>query len=118
LIAKDIARVMSVYITALFALATSSQSATSLIASNPFGRRSFLTFGILPSSSLPLSSQMYSTLTMGQEDPVKISSVISNNSTTPTSKLKALRSKMKELAIDCYIVPTDDPHLSGKSALW
>mmetsp|Transcript_23698 Transcript_23698/g.26597 ORF Transcript_23698/g.26597 Transcript_23698/m.26597 type:complete len:716 (-) Transcript_23698:3025-5172(-) len=103
---------MSVYITALFALATSSQSATSLIASNPFGRRSFLTFGILPSSSLPLSSQMYSTLTMGQEDPVKISSVISNNSTTPTSKLKALRSKMKELAIDCYIVPTDDPHLS------
>jgi len=30
----------------------------------------------------------------------------------PCSKLDALRSKMKELNLDAYIIPTDDPHLS------
>ena len=33
---------------------------------------------------------------------------------TPASKLEALRSRMKELDLDVYIVPSDDPHLSGK----
>jgi hypothetical protein len=33
---------------------------------------------------------------------------------TPASKLDALRSKMKELDLDVYLVPSDDPHLSGK----
>jgi hypothetical protein len=32
----------------------------------------------------------------------------------PASKLEALRSKMKELNLDVYLVPSDDPHLSGK----
>ena len=32
--------------------------------------------------------------------------------TTPSPKLDALRSKMKSLNIDAYVVPTDDPHLS------
>lgn len=31
---------------------------------------------------------------------------------TPGEKLQALRSKMKALKIDAYIVPSDDPHLS------
>lgn len=33
---------------------------------------------------------------------------------TPAAKLDALRSKMKELNLDVYLVPSDDPHLSGK----
>eukprot|EP00534_Pseudo-nitzschia_fraudulenta_P005363 CAMPEP_0201187770 /NCGR_PEP_ID=MMETSP0851-20130426/134026_1 /ASSEMBLY_ACC=CAM_ASM_000631 /TAXON_ID=183588 /ORGANISM="Pseudo-nitzschia fraudulenta, Strain WWA7" /LENGTH=685 /DNA_ID=CAMNT_0047473291 /DNA_START=146 /DNA_END=2201 /DNA_ORIENTATION=+ len=33
-------------------------------------------------------------------------------SMTPVSKLDALRKKMKELSLDCYVIPTDDPHLS------
>jgi hypothetical protein len=28
-------------------------------------------------------------------------------------KLVALRSRMKELDLDVYLVPSDDPHLSG-----
>eukprot|EP00536_Pseudo-nitzschia_multiseries_P010640 jgi/Psemu1/319884/estExt_fgenesh1_pm.C_3330003 len=36
----------------------------------------------------------------------------SASSMTPASKLEALRAKMKELNLDCYIIPTDDPHLS------
>lgn len=34
---------------------------------------------------------------------------------TAGDKLKALRDRMKELDLDVYIVPTDDPHLSGKN---
>ena len=30
-------------------------------------------------------------------------------------KLEALRSRMKELNLDVYLVPSDDPHLSGES---
>ena len=33
---------------------------------------------------------------------------------TPASKLEALRAKMKELDLDIYLIPSDDPHLSGK----
>ena len=33
---------------------------------------------------------------------------------TPASKLEALRAKMKELNLDVYIIPSDDPHLSGE----
>eukprot|EP00535_Pseudo-nitzschia_heimii_P013213 CAMPEP_0197199466 /NCGR_PEP_ID=MMETSP1423-20130617/33898_1 /TAXON_ID=476441 /ORGANISM="Pseudo-nitzschia heimii, Strain UNC1101" /LENGTH=644 /DNA_ID=CAMNT_0042653323 /DNA_START=228 /DNA_END=2159 /DNA_ORIENTATION=- len=31
---------------------------------------------------------------------------------TPALKLEYLRAKMKELSLDCYIIPSDDPHLS------
>jgi len=31
---------------------------------------------------------------------------------TPALKLEELRAKMKELSLDCYIIPSDDPHLS------
>ena len=33
---------------------------------------------------------------------------------TPSEKLQALRTRMKELDLDVYLVPSDDPHLSGK----
>jgi hypothetical protein len=34
-----------------------------------------------------------------------------------SGKLSLLRSRMKELDLDVYLVPTDDPHLSGKFML-
>lgn len=36
---------------------------------------------------------------------------------TPAEKLDALRERMKELDLDVYLVPTDDPHLSGTFAI-
>jgi hypothetical protein len=38
----------------------------------------------------------------------------STTTMTPGSKLEALRQKMKELNLDVYLIPSDDPHLSGK----
>jgi hypothetical protein len=35
------------------------------------------------------------------------------SSMTPSAKLDALRQRMKELDLDVYLVPTDDPHLCG-----
>jgi hypothetical protein len=35
-------------------------------------------------------------------------------SMTPTARLDALRKRMKDLDLDVYLVPSDDPHLSGK----
>ena len=35
----------------------------------------------------------------------------------PSEKLQALRARMKELDLDVYLVPSDDPHLSGKRAV-
>lgn len=32
----------------------------------------------------------------------------------PLEKLQALRARMNELDLDVYIVPSDDPHLSGE----
>jgi hypothetical protein len=37
----------------------------------------------------------------------------SDNVLTPASKLEALRLRMKELDLDAYLIPPDDPHLSG-----
>lgn len=33
---------------------------------------------------------------------------------TAPERLASLRSRMEELGLDVYLVPTDDPHLSGK----
>jgi hypothetical protein len=40
--------------------------------------------------------------------------IIMSSTMTPAAKLEALRSKMKELDLDVYLVPSGDPHLSGK----
>lgn len=37
--------------------------------------------------------------------------------TSAAEKLQSLRARMKELDLDVWIVPTDDPHLSGRSEL-
>ena len=41
-------------------------------------------------------------------------SASSSAAMTPAEKLEALRAKMKELNLDVYIIPSDDPHLSGE----
>ena len=41
----------------------------------------------------------------------------SNAAMTPAEKLQALRARMKELGLHVYLVPSDDPHLSGKRLL-
>lgn len=41
-----------------------------------------------------------------------------STSMTPLEKLTALRDQMKEKELDVWIVPTDDPHLSGRSSLF
>jgi Xaa-Pro aminopeptidase len=47
-------------------------------------------------------------------DTKSTSSASSTEIMTPTakSKLEVLRSKMKELSLDVYLIPSDDPHLS------
>jgi hypothetical protein len=42
------------------------------------------------------------------------SSSAAPNVKSPAENLLALRSIMKELDLDVYLVPTDDPHLSGR----
>ena len=107
-------------VTAFLALAEPSLLATSLCvyASNQ-SRLPSSTFRITgrPSSShskhntfTRLSSSNTAIITeQNQESNAMIAAK------TSTSKLEALRARMKELSIDCYIIPTDDPHLSGKS---
>lgn len=53
-------------------------------------------------------------LTLAMSSITTSNNVASASSTalTPGEKLEALRSKMKELNIDAYIIPSDDPHLS------
>jgi hypothetical protein len=57
-----------------------------------------------------VSSASSSVLSMSTtaEAPVKTGSNMSAG-----DKLDALRSRMKELDLDVYLVPSDDPHLSG-----
>lgn len=39
--------------------------------------------------------------------------VLASATMTPAEKLESLRTRMKELNLDVYLVPSDDPHLSG-----
>jgi hypothetical protein len=39
---------------------------------------------------------------------------MTTGSMTSESKVEALRKRMKQLDLDIYLIPSDDPHLSGK----
>jgi len=104
-------------VTAFLALAEPSLLATSLcVYANNQSRFSSSTFRIAgrPSSSHSKhntftrlsSSNTVITAEQNHESNAMISAK------TSTSKLEALRARMKESSIDCYIIPTDDPHLS------
>ena len=106
-------------ITALFALAEPRLLATSFCAhADNQSRLTSSTFGI--TSRPPLSHSMnnkatrlYSKSTEILEEKQESNAIM--EAKTPASKLEELRERMKELSLDCYIIPTDDPHLSGKS---
>jgi hypothetical protein len=57
---------------------------------------------------------LYSTTTTANEERVTMAKIsTAASSMTPAAKLTALRARMKELNLDVYLVPSDDPHLSG-----
>jgi ribosomal protein L11 len=62
-----------------------------------------------PVTSLSLSSAIETEQQQQQEDMTIMGTL------TPQEKVDAVRAKMKELNLDVYLVPTDDPHLSGTS---
>lgn len=55
------------------------------------------------------STMTSSTATDNDTDQATVSTMMSS-----AEKLEVLRAKMKELELDVYLVPSDDPHLSGK----
>jgi hypothetical protein len=106
------------FATALLALTTSPLSFASAFTPRAFGGLSTL------HSSLQSQSQCHSTSTNWQQLRGGSSSVLSMSTTAEATvkaganmsagdKLDALRSRMKELDLDVYLVPSDDPHLSG-----
>ena len=106
-------RLRQVAVTALFAtLASSSSSAFSNSVASRKSTFGFSTRGgslSSPSTKPPTTAgvfQMSSTTVDAPGDTA-------TSPITPTAKLEALRSKMKEYDLDVYLVPTDDPHLSG-----
>ena len=58
--------------------------------------------------------QSTTTTTTNQEGSTDTTSAAASSVMTPAEKLEALRSRMQELYLDVYLVPSDDPHLSGK----
>lgn len=74
----------------------------------------------LSSSSLPSSTALGSTLT-SRETAETVTKNLDNNEAlhferatmTSAERIAALRARMKELDVDVYLVPSDDPHLSG-----
>ena len=109
---------------ALFALASTTTTAPfaasfSVLATSSFSQQHISAFGVLrrPSSSLSKGSTIPLSSTTTNEEETKTTAaadMAKDDMMTPASKLDALRSKMKDLDLDVYIVPSDDPHLSGK----
>lgn len=63
-------------------------------------------------TSLSSTSTSATTTSASSESPLTETTAL-GETMTPTEKLQALRAQMKELGIDVYLVPSDDPHLSG-----
>lgn len=111
---------------ALFALASTSPStpfATSfnvVATTSSFSQHHTSAFGVLRQALLSQkesTTRLSSTTaqnTNNEETMVSSSSSSKSDLMTPASKLDLLRSKMKELNLDVYLVPSDDPHLSGE----
>jgi len=125
-------RLRQVAVTALFATLASSSSSSAFSncwssgAGNSNTRPTCATFGLLSSVSRGGSQTFLERRSMTSLDrKSKMSSTVSDTaaeeatsqaaatSMTPAAKLEALRAKMKELNLDAYLVPSDDPHLSG-----
>jgi len=105
-------------ITALFALAESCFS-FGVYANNHPRLVTSSTFGISTRTSSRSLNNM-SSLSSCKDGIIKeqvqdLSTSVGGK--TMSSKLEALRTRMRDLHLDCYIIPTDDPHLSGELTL-
>jgi hypothetical protein len=106
--------------TALFALVSTPSSA--FVASTSFVVRqnSFSTSSSGQNSNVALGfrggnqNNVDTTTTSLTMTATTTADTASATTMTPGSKLEALRQKMKELNLDVYLIPSDDPHLSGK----
>ena len=79
----------------------------------PFARRIVSAGAALsPSSNLSSFPFISSSLAMSTSTEKTVSSTIVDEGTK--DKLALLRERMRELDLDVYIIPTDDPHLSGE----
>jgi hypothetical protein len=130
LLAKQHYRLRQVAATALFALASSPSAASfSSCAINPSTTSSLINLsnsnnnywgivrgGTTTSAKRSESSVLTMSTTAVESDTT--TTAATTDSMTPASKLEALRSKMKELNLDVYLIPSDDPHLSGKCLLF
>jgi hypothetical protein len=116
------------FATALLALTSSPLSTSFASAFTPRA------FGVLQSQQSQIQSSFHSStnwlqqLRGGSTSSSSSSSVLSMSTTAEApvktgsnmsagEKLDALRSRMKELDLDVYLVPSDDPHLSGTFCL-
>lgn len=108
---------------ALFAVASTSSSPpfaasfSALASSSAFSRQT-------PSGQAKdtFITTLGSTTTDEQDSATTTTTTTMTDTTTrnmtPASKLAALRSNMEELNLDVYIIPSDDPHLSGQSQIY
>ena len=86
-------------------------SMTLLVRSLTVGRAGLMTrmlrsrAGALPLSSMSTSSTIVSEITLTTQS-------------TTAEKLRMLRQAMNKASIECFIVPTDDPHMSEYTALY
>jgi hypothetical protein len=87
---------------------SSSQLISSSKTSNPLG----IARGGNLAQQPALSSTSRLLATSITESVETVSTI--NTDMTPAAKLDALRTKMRELNLDVYLIPSDDPHLSGE----
>jgi hypothetical protein len=124
-------RLRQVAVTVLFATLASSSSSSAFSTSwaststgtTPASSNTFCLVSrggaLYPSTThLPLkerrtASFSSSSTTSLSSTTIETAEETASTSMTPASKLEALRAKMKELDLDVYLVPSDDPHLSG-----
>jgi hypothetical protein len=105
-------RLRQIATTALFAL-VSSPSAASFSSSHGIITSSTSSWGIASRGGSLAPSRFMTTTTTTTTESSELAST-ATDTMTPAAKLEALRAKMKELNLDVFIVPSDDPHLSGK----
>lgn len=80
-----------------------------LVKSASFGSIKTLRGGSVSSTfrTSPLNNRLYSSSTSASETATLVTM-------TSLEKVQALRKLMEQFKLDVYLVPSDDPHLSGK----
>jgi hypothetical protein len=115
--------ILSQAATALFALASTTPPSAAFVHSawspstSSFARglstkQSGNTIGV-PATGISASSTIGTSLEAASVVDVEETLM---GTMSPSEKLIALRKEMKEKGLDVYLVPSDDPHLSGKCA--